>query len=58
MDFQDVSSRAQRPKKTNPHQLKINMSTPLKFNIDPENGGWKTTSFLLGFGNFSGAMSC
>ncbi len=27
-----------------------------KFNIALENGGWKTT-FLLGFGNFSGA-SC
>ena len=29
---------------------------PRKFNSSPlKNGGWKTT-FLLGFGNFSGAM--
>ena len=30
------------------------MITPPKFNSSPlKNGGWKTT-FLLGFGNFSG----
>ena len=38
-------------------QEKYHLYTPLKFNSSPlKNGGWKTT-FLLGFGNFSGA-SC
>ena len=31
------------------------LGTPWKFDIAPEKSGWKTT-FLLGFGSFSGAM--
>ena len=43
------------PKKTNPHQPKIHISTPPKFNIDPEKWWLEDEPFLLGFGNFSGA---